>query len=53
MSKIFEWYAQDFDNDVEGFFIRFGDAGLKAKLIADRDSIRVEYLDYDWSLNGK
>jgi hypothetical protein len=53
VSKIFDWYAQDFDNDVVGFFIRFADGELKAKLVASKDKIKVETLDYDWSLNGK
>jgi hypothetical protein len=53
VSKIFDWYAEDFDNDVVGFFIRFADGELKAKLVANKDKIKVETLDYDWSLNGK
>jgi len=38
---------------VVGFFIKFVDEELKEKLAANRDKIKVKYLDYDWSLNGK
>jgi hypothetical protein len=38
---------------VVGFFIRFADEGTKEQLTANRDKIKVKYLDYDWSLNGK
>jgi len=52
-SKIFKWFKEDFDDDVVGFFIKFVDEELKEKLAANRDKIKVKYLDYDWSLNGK
>ena len=53
VSKIFRWYAKDFDKDVVGFFLRFVEGELNDKLLADRDKIKIKYLDYDWSLNGK
>ncbi len=53
VSKIFKWFAEDFNDDVVGFFIRFADEGTKEQLTANRDKIKVKYLDYDWSLNGK
>ncbi len=52
VSKIFKWFAEDFNDDVVGFFLRFADAEIKEKLTADKDKIKVKYLDYDWSLNG-
>jgi len=52
VSKIFKWFGEDFNDDVVGFFLKFADAELKEKLIANRDKIKVKYLDYDWSLNG-
>ncbi len=52
VSKIFKWFAEDFNDDVVGFFLRFADAEIKAKLTAYKDKIKVKYLDYDWSLNG-
>lgn len=52
VSKIFDWFAEDFDKDVIGYFLRYADDALKRALQANRDRIRVDYLDYDWSLNG-
>jgi hypothetical protein len=52
VSKIFKWFAEDFNDDVVGFFLRFAEAELKEKLMANRDKIKIKYLDYDWSLNG-
>jgi hypothetical protein len=52
VSKIFKWFEEDFNDDVVGFFLIFADAEIKEKLTADKDKIKVKYLDYDWSLNG-
>ncbi len=52
VSKIFDWYGEDFGGDVVGFFLRFADQELKERIEAAGDRLRVEYLDYDWSLNG-
>jgi len=53
VSKIFKWFAKDFNKDVIGFFIKYADEPLKKKLQAMQDRIQVKYLDYDWSLNGR
>jgi hypothetical protein len=52
VSSIFKWFAEDFNRDVVGFYLRFAQGELKQKLEARRDRIEVKYLDYDWSLNG-
>jgi len=52
VSSIFKWFAEDFNKDVVGFYLRFAQGELKQKLEARRDRIDVTYLDYDWSLNG-
>jgi len=52
VSSIFKWYAQDFGNDIPGFFSRYASEGLGAKLAANSGKIKIVYLDYDWSLNG-
>jgi len=51
VSKIFDWFSEDFEDDVIGFFILFAEPPLKDRLKKNRDRIRVKYLDYDWSLN--
>ena len=53
VSKIFKWFAEDFDNDVVGFFLKYGAEDLKKRLQTSRDKLKVKYLDYDWGLNGK
>jgi hypothetical protein len=53
VSKIFKWFSEDFNDDVVGFFMQYAEGDLKKKLAAGRERIKVKYLDYDWSLNGK
>ena len=52
-SSIFKWYAEDFNDDIVGFFIQYARGDLKDRLTKRAKEIEVEYLDYDWSLNGK
>lgn len=53
VSRIFKWFGKDFDDDIIGFFLTYADDHLKKELEAKKNSIKVEYLSYDWSLNGK
>lgn len=53
VSKIFEWYADDFEGGVVSFFLKYGDETLIKALENGRDRIKVIYLDYDWSLNSQ
>ncbi|HET9483817.1 MAG TPA: DUF547 domain-containing protein [Xanthomonadales bacterium] len=46
VSKIFDWYEADFTPSVAVFVARHVD-GFAA------DSVEIEYLDYDWRLNGR
>lgn len=58
LSSLFKWYGEDFDKlygSMTGFVVKYitQDAGQQtaiARDIAD-NTIDVEYLDYDWSLN--
>jgi hypothetical protein len=50
-SMIFKWFAEDFGQDIIGFFLKFAQGPLQAGLDAKNRSIQVKYLDYDWSLN--
>ena len=52
VSKIFDWFGEDFDQEIVGHFIRYAKPQLKARLESSRDRIKIRYLDYDWSLNG-
>jgi len=52
VSSIFKWFAEDFNKDVVGFYLKYAQGDLKQKLEASRGRIEVKYMDYDWSLNG-
>ncbi|BBO69048.1 DUF547 domain-containing protein [Desulfosarcina alkanivorans] len=52
VSKLFDWFEQDFNDDVIGFFIQFAHPPLGDRLLKNKGRIRVRYLDYDWTLNG-
>ena len=53
VSSIFKWFSKDFNKDVIGFFLKYAEGDLKKGLEANREKIKIKYLDYDWSLNGK
>jgi hypothetical protein len=52
VSKIFDWYAEDFNDDIVGFFMKYAKADFKERLVRHQMEIKLKYLDYDWSLNG-
>ncbi|MDH4206643.1 MAG: DUF547 domain-containing protein [Desulfobacteraceae bacterium] len=53
VSRIFTWFSKDFNDDVIGFFLKYADGNLKKELEVKKNSIKIKYLNYDWSLNGK
>jgi hypothetical protein len=53
VSAIFKWFAEDFNEDVVGFYLTYAQDDLKRKLEAARSRIKIRYMDYDWSLNGE
>lgn len=52
LSRIFKWFAGDFTPDVAEFVQRYATGELKQSLAEAKD-IKISYLDYDWSLNGR
>jgi len=52
-SRIFKWFTGDFNKDIVGFFSKYAKGDLKKELESNRKKIKVKYIDYDWSLNGK
>ncbi|HET6205074.1 MAG TPA: DUF547 domain-containing protein [Planctomycetota bacterium] len=55
LSPIFKWFREDFEKasgSVPRFLARFLDA-KRAAAIGDGKGFDVDYLDYDWTLNGK
>ena len=53
VSPIFKWFKEDFNDDIVGFFQEYAQGDLKKKLDSSHKEIKVKYLSYDWSLNGK
>ena len=53
VSSIFKWFAEDFNNDIVGYFLKYAREDLNKRLEANRDKIKIKYLDYDWSLNRR
>jgi hypothetical protein len=53
VSAIFDWFAADFDraDGVPAVLKRHGPEA--ARVVAARPDLKVEYLDYDWSLNDQ
>ena len=53
VSSIFKWYKEDFNDDPVSFFLAHATGSLKQALLEKAGAIRIKYLDYDWSLNGR
>lgn len=53
VSSIFKWYEEDFKDGVAAFFRWYAKGELKKGLETLGDSVKIRYLDYDWSLNGR
>ncbi len=53
VNSIFKWFSKDFNKDVIGFFLKYAEGDLKKGLEANKENIKIKYMDYDWSLNGK
>ncbi|MDT8418958.1 MAG: DUF547 domain-containing protein [Desulfuromonadales bacterium] len=60
ISKIFDWYADDFASGFRGYDSLAAFLGGYAELLADEENARqriaagqvlIEFLDYDWALN--
>jgi hypothetical protein len=53
VSKIFKWFAEDFNDDLISFIVRYAKDEFEKNLEASKDRIKVKYLPYDWSLNNR
>lgn len=52
VSRIFKWFSEDFGDDIIGFVSKYARGNLKKQVKALAPTLKVEYLAYDWSLNG-
>ena len=53
VSSIFKWYGEDFKDDPVQFILDHTEGELHERIVQLGKEVRVKYLDYDWSLNGK
>ncbi|MBI5846091.1 MAG: DUF547 domain-containing protein [Deltaproteobacteria bacterium] len=53
VSRIFKWFSGDFGKDPIGFVERYARGHLKEAIAGSRKDLKIEYLEYDWSLNGR
>ena len=55
LSRIFQWYSGDFGSSqqqVLDYILQFADDQLRSAVAANRESIRISYLPYNWNLNS-
>ncbi len=55
ISKIFDWFTKDFKRDsgsIQKFLAKYAEDKSIADLLRD-EKMKVRYVKYDWSLNGK
>ncbi|MCB2192150.1 MAG: DUF547 domain-containing protein [Deltaproteobacteria bacterium] len=53
VTKIMDWFSEDFDDDPVGFVKKYAQDDFKRRLEGLGGQVEVEYLDYDWSLNNR
>ncbi len=53
LSSIFKWFAEDFNDDPAGFVLQYATGDFKRELEEIHPGVKIIYLEYDWSLNGK
>ena len=56
MSSYFNWYGDDFEaetGDVVEWALQYAPADKGAWIRDNRDSLRVRFMDYDWTLNDQ
>lgn len=54
LSSIFKWYGEDFERaagSVQAYIARYLEPGVRHAV--ESGPVRIEFLDYDWSLNGR
>ncbi|ACN15690.1 conserved hypothetical protein [Desulforapulum autotrophicum HRM2] len=52
ISKIFKWFKGDFDDNPLKFIRAYASGNLKDALESNSVITKINYLDYDWSLNN-
>ncbi len=53
ISKIFDWFDDDFNDNPPLFIRQYAGEQLKTKIDAAGSGIKISYLHYDWTLNRR
>ncbi|MCG8637660.1 MAG: DUF547 domain-containing protein [Desulfobacterales bacterium] len=53
ISKIFDWFSEDFNDNPLLFIRQYADDRLKAELDAAGPEVKLTYLHYNWNLNRR
>ena len=53
ISSIFKWYAEDFKDGPVQFILDHTEGEMHDRIVQLGKEVKIKYLDYDWSLNGK
>jgi hypothetical protein len=53
LSSIFKWYNDDFSDEPLAYVTQYAKGELQTRLKNPAKGVRVKYLKYDWSMNGK
>jgi hypothetical protein len=55
LSSIFDWFREDFERSAQtlpAFVARYAEPA-QGRALSSGGEVRIEFLDYDWSLNGR
>lgn len=52
VSRIFKWFGEDFNHDILGYVRSYARGNLARQMDGASKTLKIKYLDYDWSLNG-
>jgi hypothetical protein len=53
ISKIFDWFSDDFNDNPLMFVRQYADGRLKADLDTAGSEVKIKYLHYNWNLNRR
>ena len=57
LSRVFYWYRKDFEQRGKSLFHfitdTLQDKDMKQFISQNRTTLKLRFMDYDWSLNGK
>ena len=53
LSRIFKWFGEDFKPSVVDFVLKYAQGDFARGLREHRADLKIEYLEYDWSLNSR